>query len=112
MASDAAQGTTLTFGTSISKVVDIGFSQNGNPVPMSVLSDTAHKYDAGLPDLEVSATVIGTGGGSVNGTGALTIAWNDGTTDTLGTYLCTSKTKTAGVGGRIESRLTYKPAVS
>jgi hypothetical protein len=110
MPSDVGQGTTLSFGTSMAKVVDINFSANGNPVDLSVLADTAHKYGAGLPDLEVQATHVGTGGGTLNSTGALVIVWNDGTTDTLGTYLMTSKTKQTGVGGRIESRCTYKPS--
>lgn len=111
MASDAFAGTTFSFGGAISDVSDIGFSENGNPIDVTDASDTLHVFLAGVKTLEMNVTVFGVPATTVGSTGAITIAWNDGTSDTGGggTFLCSAKNRSGSVGGAITTQLSFVP---
>lgn len=112
MASDVANGSTLTFGSSVGDVVSLSITKNGNPIDMTDLADTTMKYLNGIPDFEVQATV--TGATSIDpgdAAAALTLVWNDGQTDVSAVnYICTNVTTSGSVNTRIESTITFKPS--
>ena len=115
MPSDVANGSVLIFGTNVTDVINLGFSSNGNPIDLTDLLDTNHKYAPGIPDLEVTATVTGAAPYSpaYNTTGAaLTLTWNDGTTAvSTVTYICVSANTSGGVDQPITTQLTFKPSI-
>ena len=70
-------------------------------------------YENGIPDYEVEVELVGNENDLVNqgDSGALSIAWNDGTTDTLGGHTFkVNDVKTSGaVNGEIATTVTMSP---
>ena len=113
MSSNAFEGTTISFaGTSLGDVVDIEFSENGNPIDVTSAADDFRRFLAGVENIECSITVFGVPATAINTTGTLSVAWNDGTTDNGGggSFLLSSKTRSGSVGGAITTRLTFVPS--
>lgn len=111
--SDVAQGTTLSWDTGtpvlIGKITHISVGKPASPIDSSDLDSDEHEYLPGLPDDEISITVIGTAPDIEEADkGDMTITWTDLTTDEFTDVLCTQKTKSGGVAGRIETTLTFK----
>ena len=104
-------GTTISFGGGgdEAELVSVSRSTTGNEIDITVLQDTEHKYLVGIPDNEITATVVGHIAESVGDTGSLTIDWNDGETDNLGTLVITNIESSGDLDGRIETSVTYKP---
>lgn len=104
-------GTMLSFGGGgdEAELVSVSSSQSVNEMDITVLQDTEHKYLAGIPDIEISATVVGHIAEAIGATGSLTITWNDSTTDNLGTHIITSLESSGDLDSRIETSVTYKP---
>lgn len=113
MPSDSANGSTLTFGSSVSDVTNLSITKNGNPIDLTDLLDTKHVYINGIVDFEVSATVTGaTAIDPSDAAAALTLTWNDGQTDVSAVnYICTNVTTSGGVDSAITSNVTFKPSV-
>jgi len=108
MASDAANGTTLTFGGTTQEVRSISFTNGGAEIQKTILSDTQHTYLAGMPDPSITCEVNGGTDLTAGLTGALSIAWNDGTTDELGTAIVTSVETSGEIDGLITTSLTFR----
>lgn len=111
MANDGAQGTTLTFaGTSIGKITDISFSQNGTPVEVTNLADTVNKFLGGTVDYQLNVTVIGISNRAIYATGAISVAFFDGTTDTGGanTFILMNKVPRASRNQPLGTELQFR----
>ena len=110
MASDAANSTTLKFpdtSTSVG-VRSISYVQGGAEIQKTILSDTQHTYLVGMPDPSITCEVVGTSDYTAGATGSLTVAWNDGSTDTLGTAIVTSIETSGEIDGLITTSLTFR----
>lgn len=116
MADYGFNGTTLTFGvgSAMAKVKDIQVTENGNEVDVTGSDDDLHNYVLGIPDVEISVTVVGTTSVALGDTGAMSIAFNDGTTETFdsATFIVTSKPRGGSMDGEITSTITFKPYVA
>lgn len=113
----SANGTTVSFGgNSLGELTDISFSTEGEKIDVSNLSDTIKIYEVGQSDIECEISVNGhpsaSGAVSKGDTGALTITWNDGSTDSITLSLVTSIETSGEVDGKVESTLTLVPTQS
>lgn len=108
---ETSNGTTFTFAAA--EAVDartINFSENGNPIDISVLGSTHHIWEVGMSDYELSIETVGQNDISVGDSGTIVIAWADSSTDdSPGTILCTAKDTTANLDNEITCTLTFKP---
>lgn len=110
--SDAFSGSTISFASSnVLQLVSISYDETGNEIDVTDAADTLMQYDAGTPDVTVTAEVIGTDHGiSVGDTGAISISWNDGGSDSLSSALCTGVSHSGSVNDKLTASLTFKPA--
>ena len=112
MADDGFKGTTVTFAAvAITKVTDIGFSKNGNPVDVTSLDDAVEKFVNGIPGMEMTITANSINSIDVNDQGAISIVWNDGTTQAGGanTFVCTSYNQSGSLQDKITTEMTFVP---
>lgn len=112
MANDGFNGSTLTFGSSISDILSIGYTSNGSSIQLTG-SDAAKKFFAtGIPDDGITVTVAGvTSIGAGDDDATTTIAWYDGTTNTLGSHVCISVEISGSEDSPVTSTVELVPSV-
>ena len=107
----SANGSTLTFDSgAVGDLRSISFSDNANEIDVTVLADTSHSYEAGIPDLECTCEVLGVSTLARGATGALAIAWNDGTSDAIADSLITAVESSGDLDGELTTSITFKPS--
>ena len=98
----------MTFNSTAQTCTSITYSDNASAVDVTSLADSAHTYVAGMSDPEITCECVGACGADVGDTGALTIAWNDGTTDSVATAVLVSFESSGDLDGAITSSMTFK----
>ena len=110
---DCANGSTVTFDSvAIGEAIDIQFSENGNPVDITVLSDTIKKFCNGATSIECTVEILGsesTSAVAIGDTGALAIAWNDTGTESVTLVVVTARDTGASEGDKISTTYTFQP---
>lgn len=112
MSSDCANGSTLQFGGSpVGKITDMTFSENGAEVDVSDFSKTYRQFLAGLTTYEMNVTVNGIPATAIGATGQISVAWNNGTTDTATgiNFILLKKERTGTLDSTIKTTLGFKP---
>jgi hypothetical protein len=104
-------GSTFTLGGAAqSNLVDVGFTEDGDPIDVTDLAATVKEYETGISDVELTVTVNGVSTISVGDSGAAVITWNAGGTSTITTSVCTSRNVSGnGISGATTTELTFKP---
>ena len=110
MADDGAHGSTLSFNSAtVGDVVDIEYSDGGADIDVTDLNSSTKEYIAGTKDPRITATVIGRTALTDGATGALSITWNDGGSDSISKAKVKIRSVRGAEGGRIESQLEFVP---
>ena len=111
MADDGFTGTKVAIAgsTALYPLQDANFSESAAAVLISGSTDATKKYVAGQPDETCTFTVTGCPGLSIGQTtGALTVTWFDGTTDTLTKVAITDIARSGSVDGPIQTAITVR----
>ena len=111
MADKGFNGSTMTWpntSTNLANVVSMDFAEPMAEVDITDASDTYKTYEAGLRDLEFTVELNGNPAIAVGDPGALAVAWNDGTTDAMGTAKIFEKAVRGEVDGAIRTTLRFK----
>ena len=107
----SANGSTVTFNSaSIGELTDISFSDGANEIDVTVLADSEHVFETGIPSLECSITIKGNTTLARGATGSLAIAWNDGTSDAMSSAMISNIETSGALDGAIETSITFVPA--
>lgn len=111
MPNDSANGTTMSFGgVLIGKLISIGKDVSSNEMDVTNLASALHVFLRGIPSVEWSFELFGVPAIAEGSTGTVSIAWNDGSTDTSSTtYLCTKCNMTGAVDAPRKYSITLKP---
>lgn len=110
MSNKGANGSTFAFAsTTTTAIHSISFKEDGNEVDLTTLDSAYHKFVAGIPSIECSIDVIGNVTNTIGQTGAIAIAWFDGTSDSMTTALITSLETSGELDGEIKTSITFKP---
>lgn len=110
MSSKAANGSTVTFNSyPLGTARSIDDSSEGAKIDMAHLTSTQHTYEVGLPDNEVTVEILGSKTLAIGDTGSLSIAWNDGGSDSLGSCVVQSAKSNGEVDGEISSTYVFVP---
>ena len=111
MANDGFNGSTVTFDSvAVGDLLSIDYSDSVEAIDTTDSADTSHKYLTGIPDPECSVEVVGVPSLSVAATGTLSVAWFDGTTDTMTASVLTEISSSGSVDDKISTTLTFKPS--
>ncbi len=113
MPSDAFNGSTLTFEAAAQgDIIDIAVTENGNPVDVTNISSAMHLFVPGKSDFEITITTTGVSSLDIGDVGSMSIAWNDGTTETFSSqdFVVTAKDRSGGLDGAINTSITFKPS--
>ena len=104
-------GSTFTLGAAAqSNLVDLGFTEDGDPIDVTDLAASVKEYEVGIKDVELVVTVNGVSSIAIGDTGAATITWNTGDTSTITTSVCTGRNVSGnGISGATTTELTFKP---
>lgn len=109
MASCAANGTDISFGTTLTQVVSVKLAINGNPIDVTDLDSTAKEFIAGTEGWECTIEQNGATALTIHSTGSLTVSWNDGGTSTMGNALISAVDISATEGDALKSSVTFVP---
>jgi hypothetical protein len=105
-------GSTLTFGTSIARLIGLTYRANGTVVDVTEPGDLIKKYEIGQADLEVTARVKRMPSVDVGDQNTLSISWNDGSSTTLSGDWAVSAVEGGGDwDSPISGSITFKPVV-
>lgn len=108
----SANGSTVSFGgTGIGGLVDISFSESGQRIEGTNLADTINQFEVGTSEIECQITVNGNNdhGVAVGDTGAISVTWNDSSSDSIGAAVCTDVETSGSLNGAIQTTLTFVP---
>lgn len=110
MATDSANGTTLTFGTTtVAKITSITFNGDSNAIDVTGLTNASHQYVSGIPNANLTVECIGTSALTVGTTNAVTVAWNSGHTDSITAAIITGVSHSGALDGALTSTITIQP---
>ena len=85
-----ANGTTFAFGsTALGTVASISREDTGAEIDITGLADTEKTYEAGQLDSKLTVTCYGAPVDVYGDSASVTIVYSSGTSDTVGTYVCT-----------------------
>jgi hypothetical protein len=113
MTSAAANGSTVAWNTNTWVPTSITVTNKGKEIDVTNLSDTAHLYLVGLPDVEITVEIIGTCSTAIGTSSALTLTWNDaGTVGTCAHAVLVENSPKGSLDGAITSTLKFRPARS
>lgn len=110
MANEGFNGTTFSFGGNLTPLVDCRMNESAAKVRITGSADSRHLYIAGLPDEEMTCTVVGVSTVAVGDTGTITITWFDGQTDTITNCECFGNNRGGALDGELTSQLTFAPS--
>ncbi len=103
-------GTTVTFnGSAIAHIMDVQEPRKMPKVNVAGADDDEELYEAGKKDREITVKHVG-GSSLTEGTkGALSVTWNDGTTDTFGNVVLLEIDTSGSKNGAIQTTLKFAP---
>jgi hypothetical protein len=105
-------GSTLTFGTAIGRLVGLQYRANGEVVEVTEPDDLIKLYEIGQADLEVTAKVKRMPTVDVGDQETLAIVWSDGSTTTLtGEWIVSAVEGGGDWNSQISGSITFKPTV-
>jgi len=104
-------GSTLTFDSaSVGRLRSLDFSSSGAKVDVTDSADSEKKYEAGIPDLSLTAEVVGGTSLSIGDSGALVVAWTDtGSLGSITSAVVTDISVSGSMDGEILSTVTFVP---
>lgn len=86
----SANGTTFAFGTTaLGTVASINREGSCAEIDVTGLADTEKTYEAGQLDTKITVTCYGAPVDVTGDTASVTIVYSSGTSDTVGTFVCT-----------------------
>jgi len=113
MADDGFNGSTLTFDSSPvgDKLRSISTSEDGGDVNITGSGHSVGLSIDAIPKLEITATVVGVASQARGDTGAIAVAWNDGTSDDGGghTFRISKREVSGDMDGELITSLTFVP---
>lgn len=117
---DGFNGSTIAFDTGVEVPLrSIRYSNSAAKVDVSGAGDTVKTYVAGLKDPEVTFDVVGGSAVAVGVAAAITISWNDGSSDDgsdggapVATWLCINHETSGDMDGEIVTSITCVPATA
>ncbi len=110
MPNKGANGSTFAFNTTTTvSIQSISFKEDGNEVDLTSLDSAFHKFVAGIPSIECGVEILGNPAYTIGQTGAISIAWFDGTSDAISTAIITSLEASGELDGEIKTSITFKP---
>ena len=113
MASDNFNGSTISVGAADQiPLTGMTFDDSAAEVDVTGCADSGHTYEAGLPNVTLTIETVGVSDLSVGDEGAISVAWNDGSTDTITNGVVTAVSKTGSLDGAISSSVTVRPTGS
>ena len=108
MENDGFNGSTVSFGGSIAQLRGIGYNQEAPEVSVHGSSWAAQSVRSGIPKNSVSVDVVGTFSSTIGTSGALTVAWNDGSSGgTLTNAVLVGRSMTGSMNGEITSTAKF-----
>lgn len=106
-------GSTLTFGTSIARLVGIQYKESGAVVDVTEPADTTKLTEVGQIDLEVTAKIKRMPTVKFGDTSTLAITWADGSTTPLsGHWIVTAVDGGGDENNPINGSITFKPTIA
>ena len=107
---ESANGTTISFSGAHSDVRSISFSENGNPIDVSVLGSANHIWELGLIDTDITVETVGQSAITVSTTSsAAVVTWSDGSSAQSANAICVGKEVSGSLDTEITTSLTFKP---
>jgi hypothetical protein len=112
MANDGFNGSTVLFASAtLGDLRGIDYSESAAEADTTASDDATKTYEIGVPDKTASIDFVGTAPSvGVGSKGALSIAWNDGTTDTIAAGVVTEVGVKGQMDGEITSNIKLKPS--
>ncbi len=105
-------GSTLTFGTAIARLVGCHYKKDGQVVDVTEPEDLTKLSEVAQPDLEVTAKVKRMPVVDVGDTGTLAVSWADSSTTSLsGRWMVTSVSGGGDENSPISGDITFKPTI-
>jgi len=109
MADDGFNGSTITFATGAeTPLLDINYTEAAAEVDVTGAGDSSHTYEAGIPDVTATFTIVGGNALSVGDEGAVAVAWNDGSAESLTNGVITNIVTSGSLDDKITSAVTVK----
>lgn len=109
MADKGFNGSTISLGGNQVPLRDINYDEAAAEVQVTGAADARHGYQAGIPDPTATFSIVGGSTISVGDEGDVAIAWNDGTSDSLGTGVVISRGTAGSLDGEILTNVTVRP---
>lgn len=105
-------GSTLTFGTAVARLVGISYRCGGATIDVSEPADLNKLYEAGQDDLELTARVKRMPTLARKAKNTITIVWANGDSTTCpGTWQVMDVSGGGDYDGPITGSITFKPTV-
>jgi len=105
-------GSTLTFGTAIARLVGCHYKKDGQVVDVTEPDDLTKLCEVAQPDLEVTAKVKRMPALDTGATGTLAVSWADGSTTSLaGKWIVTAVSGGGDQNAPITGDITFKPTI-
>jgi hypothetical protein len=106
---DGTNETTLSFsGATIGALLSCSVDQTCAEIDVSGASDAEKIYVGGQRDRKFTCEVVGTPDTVVPSQGALSIAWQDGSTSSAATAVCVQNSTSGSLNGAITSTLAFR----
>lgn len=95
-------------------VVSASVTENGNPIDLTLTTDTSHQYKNGITDFEMTVEVLGDDtwmalGSTESGATTLTLTTGSEVLFTVTNCLITNVDRTGTLDGPMTTSLTFKP---
>lgn len=105
---ETSNGTTFTFGGSgQTDVRSVNWNEAAVGIPITTLGSTGHLVEAGLPEVTCEIETVGVSTITVGDTGAIALAYTDGTSESMTSAVCLSKGSSGSLDTEITSNLTF-----
>ena len=106
-------GTTATWdaGEIADGVLSVRYAVTGGNSDTTASDDTAHTYEAGVPDIETTVEFLGTTDLVKGDKGALLVTWTDTTTvGSIAAAIVTAVSYGGSMDGALTGSVTFKPS--
>lgn len=111
MANAGFNGTTITIaGAAETPLLSCTYDDSAAEVNITGCGDAIHTYEAGIPNPTITCEVVGANDAAVADEGALSIAWFDGTTDTIASVVITAVSRTGSLDSPLTTSITARPS--
>jgi len=106
-----ANGSTFSFGGTVSGLRRITASDDGNVIDVTSLDDLNQIYEDGVGALEISVELLGSSSIDRGDKSTATISFADGGNFSITNALCSRKETDASTGGALTTTLTFVPGL-